>query len=275
MTAAPDAIAERTAPAVARAIHALWVARLTGIGVAAARRQLIEAAGKPLALANILGRVELLNALRAAEGGRGGRRFSRIDNLGIAPRFWDAVEALLSRNALLAPLAGSISDIVEKGGIAFANAADEQVTARARDAIASSIAQGMGQQEAVRRLRESTSWSDAYAQTAYRTVALTSYSDGLKRQAADPRLGGAIAGWRYSATLDRDTRPNHGACDGVVAALDDPVWEIITPPLGFNCRCALIPIARQEAERRWPGGVIPPARIPSGGGPDPGFRSGA
>ncbi len=39
----------------------------------------------------------------------------------------------------------------------------------------------------------------------------------------------------YSAVNDDRTRPAHRALSGYIAHKDDPVWETLTPPLGFNC----------------------------------------
>jgi len=42
---------------------------------------------------------------------------------------------------------------------------------------------------------------------------------------------------RYSAILDKNTRPEHAAMHNFVARYDHPAWSIWTPPNGFNCRC--------------------------------------
>lgn len=42
---------------------------------------------------------------------------------------------------------------------------------------------------------------------------------------------------QYLAVLDSKTRPSHSLLHGKVWRKDDPVWNTIYPPRGYNCRC--------------------------------------
>jgi hypothetical protein len=69
--------------------------------------------------------------------------------------------------------------------------------------------------------------------------------------------------------MDGDVRPNHKAMHGVIASVDDQIWQKLSPPLGYMCRCSLITVDAIELRRR---GInperIPKARIPFGARPD-------
>lgn len=58
-----------------------------------------------------------------------------------------------------------------------------------------------------------------------------------------------VEGIRYRAVIDSRTRKDHADLNGLVAKKDDPIWDEIYPPNGYNCRCDAVPITIQEAKR--------------------------
>lgn len=56
--------------------------------------------------------------------------------------------------------------------------------------------------------------------------------------------------WMYVATMDGRTRPSHSLLHGKVFRWDDPVWEYILPPNGYNCRCRFTAMTEAEVKRR-------------------------
>lgn len=55
--------------------------------------------------------------------------------------------------------------------------------------------------------------------------------------------------WQYVAVMDGRTRPTHRAMNGRVFRYDDPIWGVMYPPNGFNCRCRVSAISKTEAAR--------------------------
>lgn len=191
------------------------------------------------------------------------------------PTFAEAIDALLERQPLLGANESLLRPLLTNRVMSFARRITASAERRVRKQIASSIRDGLSYQQAVREIVADTSWSRAYAETVYRTNATAAYAIGQRRIAAAPELAGVVAGFMFDATMDRDTRANHAAADGFVARAMDPAWSRLTPPLGFNCRCSISPVTRQEAERHFGSGGVPISMpIPPGAGPDPGFTSG-
>lgn len=56
--------------------------------------------------------------------------------------------------------------------------------------------------------------------------------------------------WMYIAINDNRTRPSHRALHGKVYRWDDPIWQYILPPNGYNCRCRFIALTEREVKRR-------------------------
>ena len=66
---------------------------------------------------------------------------------------------------------------------------------------------------------------------------------------------------RYSAVLDSRTRPLHARWHAIIRPVDDPIWQTIFPPNGFNCRCQVQQLSQRDLDRRgWV--VTPDADLP-------------
>lgn len=53
----------------------------------------------------------------------------------------------------------------------------------------------------------------------------------------------------YVAVMDNRTRPAHAALDGKIWRKDHPVWEVIDPPRGYNCRCRVRSLTEGQMQR--------------------------
>lgn len=238
--------------------------------LAAAEAELARAITDERIAADLRGRADLLDRLGLIRHTFADRPVAQVDR----PTFSQAVRAILRRVPRLARTARQVAQVHATGGIAFARAASVSVAQFVRDTLASVLRAGETRVEFDRLVREALPWTRSYAETVYRTNLASAYTEGQIEQATDPDVAELVVGFRFVAVLDADTRPNHAACHGLVARVDDPVWARARPPLGYNCRCDLIPVTRDQAkrERLLRGGVLPWARLPAGAGPDPGFR---
>lgn len=84
--------------------------------------------------------------------------------------------------------------------------------------------------------------------TIYQTNLQSAYMAGRKATMED--TADSHPYWRYIAILDGKTRPSHAALNGTVYRHDDPVWLVIYPPNGFNCRCRVTAMTQSAVNRR-------------------------
>ena len=56
--------------------------------------------------------------------------------------------------------------------------------------------------------------------------------------------------WMYISINDARTRPSHRKLHGKIFRWDDPIWQYILPPNGFNCRCRFIALTEYDVKGR-------------------------
>lgn len=70
--------------------------------------------------------------------------------------------------------------------------------------------------------------------TIYQTNLQSAYMAGRHKRQQE---AGAFPYLMYVAVMDQRTRESHALLNGKVYRKDDPVWDVLYPPNGFNCRC--------------------------------------
>jgi SPP1 gp7 family putative phage head morphogenesis protein len=102
-------------------------------------------------------------------------------------------------------------------------------------------------------------------ETIYRTNMQSAYMEG--RRVAQEENADERPFLQYIAVADQSTRPEHVAMNGKIYPVNDPIWDVWTPPCGYNCRCRTRALTEGQAEKK--GGVSTAPDVL----PDPGFRS--
>jgi len=103
------------------------------------------------------------------------------------------------------------------------------------------------------------------ARTIYETNLRTSYAAGRYKQMTDPDMVKVRPYWQYRHGLTRrpkNPRLDHKALDGLVLACDDPMWDKIYPPNGWNCSCGVVPLSQRQLERMGKNAPDPSPRLP-------------
>lgn len=102
-------------------------------------------------------------------------------------------------------------------------------------------------------------FSEGYAQNIFRTNVATSYNKAKYQRAVESNL---IGGFRYISNSDNRTRKNHHACKGLEQEIESEWWDYLYPPLGYQCRCLVLPI--MTVRKHVPAGLSLPAIKNSG-----------
>lgn len=130
-----------------------------------------------------------------------------------------------------------------------------------------------------------TALTTARLETVLRTNTNRAATEGAAEVLREPAVQAFVPLVQYSATKDPRTREEHRAMDGYVGTIEDFDRMGISPPCGFNCRCALLPVpAAMAMDKGWtrPDGTVNAAAvrrhngtrqklIEAGRFPDPGF----
>ncbi len=216
--------------------------------------------GNVLALANVMGRKRtLMEADYTRPKHRAGDLFRDrsfgpwafaapvmfdIDYIFPDDAFQEALDDLITRDPRLARTGDEIRDVYSTGGFALrgitrdiSDQAQKTLTRKIQMAMTKLASEGKTTNDAKKVLAEIGDFSEAYAQTVYRTNLATAFTAGRFKQLDDPDVKRVAPALEYEAVDDADVRPNHFAAKGLLANTDDAVWDIYSPPMGYNCRC--------------------------------------
>ena len=141
----------------------------------------------------------------------------------------------------------------QRDAFTIAGVSDVRLIQRIRDELAQVAQQGGTEQEFERAARKLTTEAGVEQlnsftlDTVFQTNMHKAYALGRYEQLTHPAVAAALPFWQYFTVGDDRVRPEHAVLDGFVARADDPVWNKIYPPNGFNCRCIVIALTREQA----------------------------
>ena len=190
----------------------------------------------------------------------------------------EAIRALLAREPRLAASAAEVARLYNTEHVfSAAKAIETTVLEKVLGAIVEALRTGTTEDVAGKVIADLADWKQGYANTVFRTNAMTSYDDGARATMALPGVRDVMVGYEIAGPVDADCRESHRLAVGFRASPDDPRWAKMKTPLGFNCRHSRVLIDVFRAEREgWltPTGELRRMEIPPGAGPDEGFRPG-
>ena len=263
-------------------VAALRIAGASEKAISKAELDLADALSKAQSVADLLGRRRLQ---LEAEALSKGRQFQ----VPVVPAEEAAQDILDRLSALVTPadrqvMAGweAARDLYNEGKFALAKSVSLKATEDVRKTILRAVKQGVSQAKAEREIIEALRSGDpsvtvtaSYAETVFRTNINSAYSKGRRKMAESPAFRRVVKAWKYTTARDRSVRENHYAAQGFIAAVGDEVWDKLSPPMGYNCRCVLSPVGEAKALQAKAidasGGMVARA-APPGAFPDVGFK---
>lgn len=171
---------------------------------------------------------------------------------GLLPRveFKEAVASILNRFPAIAAGWRAVAELYrERRGFAAARSMDVAVTKRVQEEIARGVRDG-SPTEAKRVIEAVSGWSKSYVDTVYDTNVRTAYTSGMREAMKSEGVSRVLLGFQFHSAHLVTSRPWHEAADGLIAPTDASVWRMFSPPLGYNCKCALREISIFEARSR-------------------------
>lgn len=231
-----------------------------------------------LAAADLLGRAQVVRTVhkrtgRTVEIGQRTTRFrfeegddGRNENLGDSVlAFPVGFDASLPNDDVAAYLRGltpvtrdvfdGLTAAYRKDAFTLAGVADTRLLTKIRDELADVAEQGGTAAQfdkAVSQMLSDAGVEEMSAftlDTAFNTAMQRAYSRGRYDQMKEPEVKAVLPVWQYWTVGDNRVRPEHRVLHGFAAHADDPVWNKIYPPNGFNCRCSVVPIPASEAPK--------------------------
>lgn len=194
-----------------------------------------------LAISNLMARRRVMLITDLARDGVQARERNRICATQLSDVlpftiFKEAVKALADKIPQLATTAAAIRNVYRDRGFAIMKSVELQVTKKVHELLTAALGEGKPRDEVIEEVAaQNSGWSRAYSENVFRTNVARAYSEGQQEQGRTKVAMAVLPCWEFHAVGDSDTRPNHLAAQGLLAAKTDPIWSSLFPPLGFQC----------------------------------------
>lgn len=93
-------------------------------------------------------------------------------------------------------------------------------------------------------------FSEPHLETVFRTNVHSNFEAGKREMLLNPANRSFVKYLRIVTARDFRVRDEHAPLHGFTAPPDDPIWNRVYPPFGYNCRCTVVGVSDRAAERR-------------------------
>jgi SPP1 gp7 family putative phage head morphogenesis protein len=139
-----------------------------------------------------------------------------------------------------------------------------------RDALVDAVESGLTPTAAINRYFSKLGLSENnayYYANLFRTQTQLAYQTAQYTEYQEPHINEMLWGYEYVTVGDDRVRDSHAAMNGTRLRKDDPKWQSMWPPNGYNCRCTVLPILNDD-----PKSLRTVSRPPGWAQPDAGFE---
>lgn len=169
--------------------------------------------------------------------------------------FAEALEAFLAKEVMTPEAFRELSEALRVRAFTATRLASQQVVQRAYDLLARHLADGEDVRAFIQQLRaEELSLgiepsTPHYAENVFRSSVQSAYGSGRLAQLEHPAVVSARPLVQYRTAGDVRVRPTHAALNGrVFDRSKHDGWRRFAPPLGWQCRCALVTRREHDGE---------------------------
>lgn len=192
------------------------------------------------------------------------------------PKIEEAAKRLMERDILTQGEFDEASEAAKQRAFTVTGDIDRRTIETVRDTLAEDIREGTSLEGFRDRLEDRLKagpFNAGHTETVYRTNVQAAFRDGRETLVSNPIVNELFPYQEYIPIHDDRVRHNHlllgslGLDETGIYRRDDPFWNYWTPPIDYNCRCAvnLLTIDRAAAKgvkeaQLWLDSGRPPAR---------------
>lgn len=168
----------------------------------------------------------------------------------------NAAKRLMERNILTRPQFDAASESAQQQAFTIAGGLQADTIDRLRGFLQQDISEGGSLESFRNRITEHLETSPlapGHLENVYRTNFQSAMRDGRETIRNNPIVAATFPYQEYIPIHDARARPAHRALgelglDGTgIYRVDDPFWDVFTPPLFFNCRCSVRLLTLEQA----------------------------
>lgn len=194
----------------------------------------------------------------------------------VFPRLIEAANDLIEQNVVTRDVFGAMNEQSRSQAFTVANVQSQAAISRIRDTLVQSVQEGWSLdtfRDNLESTVETSRVGPSHLENVYRTNTQAAFSAGQESLLNNPVMRTTFPYSRYNAIDDGRVRPEHFALETLglngtnIYRTDDPMWQLFTPPWGFNCRCSKTAMTLRQAAnagveeaRRWLRTGEPPER---------------